>query len=620
MGNIDLTTSADSPEKITSILDLIKREAQKTPHAAAIVAPGRPSLTYQGLLEHIEATVAALNGLGIGRNDRVAIVLPNGPEMAVSFLAVSACATSAPLNQAYRTNEYDFYLKDLNAKALLIPKDVESPARVVAKAQHIPIIELSFVFNKPAGTFKLEGDTISDSVNDGFAQVNDTALVLHTSGTTSRPKIVPLTQANLCISAGNIAESLALTGKDRCLNVMPLFHIHGLIGAVLSTLAVGGSVVCAPGFYGTEFFGWLSEFQPTWFTAVPTMHQAILSQAMSQADIIEKCSLRFIRSCSSPLPPSVFEDLENTFKVPTIESYGMTEASHQMASNPLPPGIRKIGSVGLPAGMDVGIMDEGGNFVLEGVIDEIVIRGANVTLGYENNPAANESSYTKGWFRTGDQGYMDADGYLFLTGRIKEIINRGGEKIAPREVDEALMTHPAVAQAVTFAVPHPTIGEDVVAAVILRENVTATEKEIREHTFSKIADFKVPSKLIVVDDIPKGPTGKLQRIGLAEKLAAKLETAFLAPRNEIEEALAGIWIEVLKTNQVGVFDNFFYLGGDSILAVKTVSRIRDAFGIEFPLGRIFREPTVAEQATVIGNILLDEIGTLSEEEAKDLNK
>ena len=316
----------------------------------------------------------------------------------------------------------------------------------------------------------------------------------------------------------------------------------------------------------------------------------------------------------------MFDELESAFKIPVIEAYGMTEAAHQMAGNPLPPGKRKVGSVGLPTGMEIGVMDDTGRFVLEGVIGEIVIRGANVTPGYENNPEANESSFLDGWFRTGDQGYMDADGYLFLTGRIKEIINRGGEKIAPREVDEALMTHPAVAQAVTFAVPHPTIGEDVAAAIILREEGTATEKDLRECAFSKLADFKVPSKLIFVDEIPKGPTGKLQRIGLGEKLAAKLKTDFAAPRNEIEEALVGIWKEVLNRGQVGIYDNYFYLGGDSLLAVKTVSRIRDAFGIEFPLGGIFRGPTVAEQAAVIGDILLDEISALSEEAARDLNK
>ena len=254
MGNFDLTASADGAEKTTGIFDLIKKQAQKTPDALAIAAPGRPPMTYGGLLEQIKTVVAVLNATGISKNERVAIVLPNGPEMAVCFLAVSACAASAPLNPAYRANEYDFYLKDLNAKALIVQKGVESPARDIADAQNIPILELSFKPGETAGSFKLEGRRISEPIPDGGARQGDTALVLHTSGTTSRPKIVPLTQNNLCVSAKNIAESLSLTGEDRCLNVMPLFHIHGLIGAVLSTLFAGGSVVCSPGFSGPDFF------------------------------------------------------------------------------------------------------------------------------------------------------------------------------------------------------------------------------------------------------------------------------------------------------------------------------------------------------------------------------
>lgn len=620
MGGADLRGQDSGSGTDNSIFDILAQQAQKAPDAEAITAPDRPSMSYRGLFEHIEATIGVLNALGIGRKDRVALVLPNGPEMAVSFLAVSACATSAPLNPAYRANEFDFYLDDLDAKALIVQKDAESPARAVAEARHIPILEIFFTPNDPAGFFKIEGGAISDPINQEMPRNEDTSLVLHTSGTTSRPKIVPLTQKNLCISARNIADSLALTPSDKCLNVMPLFHIHGLVGALLATLYSGGSVVCSPGFSDADFFQWISKFQPTWFTAVPTMHQAVLSHSKANQDIIESCSLRFIRSCSSPLPPNVFSDLEGVFKIPVIESYGMTEAAHQMASNPLPPGKRKIGSVGLPAGMEIGIMDDADQFVLEGGIGEIVIKGANVTPGYENNPAANESSFKDGWFRTGDQGYMDADGYLFLTGRIKEIINRGGEKIAPREVDEVLMAHPAVSQAVTFAVAHPTIGEDVAAAVVLVENAETTEKGLREHAFSQLADFKVPSKLIIVDNIPKGPTGKLQRIGLEEKFTAQLKTDFVAPRDEIEEVMVGIWKKVLKLDQVGIFDNFFYLGGDSLLAVKIVSRIRDAFSIDFPLGGIFREPTIAEQASTIGEILLDEISTLSDEEARNIDK
>jgi acyl-CoA synthetase (AMP-forming)/AMP-acid ligase II len=562
--------------------------------------------------------VATLNAIGMGRNDRVAIVLPNGPEMATAFLAVAAGATSAPLNPAYHANEFDFYLSDLNAKALIIQSGMDSPAIAVAQTRGIPIIELSPVLEAEAGIFTVKGDKHSRAARNGFAQPHDVALVLHTSGTTSRPKIVPLTQANLCTSAHNIRMAFELIDRDRCLNVMPLFHIHGLIAAILSSLVSGASVVCTPGFDASKFFGWLEEFRPSWYTAVPTMHQAILERVASNRDIIARCPLRFIRSCSASLPLKVMTQLESVFNAPAIESYGMTEAAHQMTSNPLPPRQRKPGSVGVATGPKVAIMDEAGNLLPTGEIGEIVIRGANVTRGYESNPEANENAFTNGWFRTGDQGLMDDDGYLFITGRLKEIINRGGEKIAPREVDEALMDHPAVAQAVTFAVPHATLGEDVAAAVVLRENALATEREIRELAFARLADYKVPSQVVLVDEIPKGPTGKLQRIGLAEKLAAQLKGKFVAPRDPVEDALAGIWTEVLGIEPVGVCDNFFALGGDSLLATQLISRVRAAFRVELPLGTIFREPTVAEQALVIEDMLLKEIEELTEEEAQRL--
>jgi oxalate---CoA ligase len=306
---------------------------------------------------------------------------------------------------------------------------------------------------------------------------------------------------------------------------VPLFHIHGLIAAVLSSLAAGASVICTSGFNALKFFAWLDEEKPSWYTAVPTMHQAILARAPRNGDIIARSKLRFIRSSSSSLPPQVLRELEDTFGVPVIESYGMTEASHQMASNPLPPGARRPGSVGLAAGPEVRIMDEAGRLLPPGEIGEVVIRGPNVTKGYENNPTANANAFANGWFRTGDQGVLDDEGYLTLTGRLKELINRGGEKISPREVDEILMDHPAVAQAVTFALPHDKLGEEVAAVVVVREGKEVGERELRDFCAKRLADFKVPRKVVFLAEIPKGATGKLQRIGLAEKLGLAKSTA-----------------------------------------------------------------------------------------------
>ncbi|MDG2377269.1 MAG: acyl--CoA ligase, partial [Woeseiaceae bacterium] len=486
----------------------------------AIAGLDRPVLTYSVLRALVSQTAAALNGLGFGRNDRVAIVLPNGPQMATVFVAASACTTIAPLNPAYKKDEYDFYLADLDARALIVEKGSDSPAVQSAFEQDIAVLEIDADPDDPAGAFTFVGAQADATADPSImAGPEDTALVLHTSGTTSHPKIVPLSHANVCASAANIQETLCLDTDDICLNVMPLFHIHGLMAAILATLGKGSSVWCSTGFDALRFFSWLQEANPTWYTAVPTMHQAILARAKRNADIVAGTRLRFIRSSSSSLPTQVLHELEDTFGVPVVEAYAMTEASHQMTCNQLPPGMRKPGTVGCAAGPEVAVMHVTKSELLaKGETGEVVIRGENVTIGYENNPDANAACFVDGWFRTGDQGVMDEDGYLTITGRLKEIINRGGEKISPREVDDVLMDHSAVQQVVTFAMPHKSLGEEVAAVVVLREGESADEASIRSFAAERLASFKVPRKVLIMDDIPKGATGKLQRIGLAEKL------------------------------------------------------------------------------------------------------
>ena len=500
-----------------TIPELLKHGAET---ATALSAPGGVPLTYGGLRALLASTRATLNAFGLGLNDRVAIVLDNGPEMAAAFLSIGACATAAPLNPAYRADEFEFYLTDLRAKLLIVAQDKASPATDVAARLGVPVARLVPHPERGAGSFTLDVPAATAKATNGSraAKPDDIALVLHTSGTTSRPKMVPLAQKNVCTSAHSIRATLALTAHDRALCVMPLFHIHGLIASLLAPLSAGGAVWCSPGFNALKFFGWMAEVQPTWYTAVPTMHQTILARASKNLAVVKAHRLRFIRSSSSALPTTVIAALEEQFGVPVIEAYGMTEAAHQMASNPLPPAPRKPGTVGLAAGPEVRVVDERGQTAGPGVKGEIVIRGPNVMAEYENNPAANADSFLQGWFRTGDQGTMDADGYLAITGRLKEIINRGGEKISPREVDEIIMEHPAVHQCVTFGVPHEMLGEDVAAAIVLKEGATADDKELRAFAAVRLADFKVPKKILILKEIPVGATGKLQRIGLAQKL------------------------------------------------------------------------------------------------------
>jgi acyl-CoA synthetase (AMP-forming)/AMP-acid ligase II len=490
--------------------------------AQAIGAPDRAWLSYGELRVLAENVAASLHGAGIGRGDRVAIVLPNGPEMATAFITIAQSAVTAPLNPAYREDEFAFYIEDLNAKAIVLMENDEGPASAAAQRLGVKVLRLSSEPTDPAGQFTLQSDS-TGSCDPSAPEAGDVALILHTSGTTSRPKIVPLLQSNVAASAQNIATSLDLSADDRCMNVMPLFHIHGLLAAVSATLSQGGQVWCAPGFDALRFFGWLRDANPTWYTAVPTMHQAILSRAGRNADVIEGARLRFLRSSSASLPGPVMEKLFEIFGVPVIEGYGMTEAAHQMCSNPLKAGAQKPGAVGVPAGPEVRIAHEiEPKLIGDDAIGEVVISGPNVTPGYESNPEANAKNFFevegKRWFRTGDQGTFDADGYLTLTGRLKEIINRGGEKVSPLEVDGVLSAHPAIAQVVTFALPHPKLGEEVAAAVVLREGENVSERDIRNFAAERLADFKVPRKVIILDEIPKGATGKMQRIGLAEKL------------------------------------------------------------------------------------------------------
>jgi acyl-CoA synthetase (AMP-forming)/AMP-acid ligase II len=603
---MNLTPSAQGGQKTdASVAALLAGQAAAAPDNPAIAAPGRRSLGYGRLYEHVCSVVSALRVSGIGPNDRIAVVLPNGPEMATAFVACSAAAACAPLNPGYSRTEFDFYLRDLRATAVLVLENSQSPVVAVAQEQRLPLLTLAPCWEAEAGLFKLTRPGLAwpsqpaIAATNQFTAANDTALLLHTSGTTSQPKLVPLSHANLCASAASIRGTLELQPLDRCLNVMPLFHIHGLIAGLLASLAGGGTVVCTPGFDASRFHEWLRECRPTWYTAVPTIHQAIVGLAAEQRGAFAGVGLRFIRSSSAALPPRTMQDLESIFQAPVVESYGMTEASHQMCSNPLPPAGRKPGSVGLPAGPEVAVVDAAGDVLPPGSIGEVVIRGPGVTAGYENNPAANETAFLRGWFRTGDQGRLDAEGYLFLTGRLKELINRGGEKISPREVDEALLEHPAVARAVAFAVPHARLGEDLAAAVVLKPDATATPRQLREFALSSLAQHKVPSQIIVLDEIPKGPTGKLQRIGLHEKLADKLRAPFFAPRDPGERTLAGMWSSVLGGVKVGIHDNFFALGGDSLLAATVAMRVRAAFGLQIDVTTIFREPTVAALATYL---------------------
>jgi len=472
------------------------------------------AITYHELADQVDVLAAYLTDVGLREGDRISIALPNCLEVIASFLAASTVGTAAPLNPSYTRDEFKFYLEDTSARVLIVPKDNSDEARSAVTDGKILIIESS-IDGSGRVRFASEGKLHSSA----SATTNDNiALILHTSGTTSRPKRVPLSHANLLRSARNVANTYQLTDEDVSLCVMPLFHVHGLVASTLATFATGGTVVVPPKFNPLSFWSMVRDHRATWYSAVPTIHQVLLSRARgARPSGAER--LRFIRSCSAALAPQVMTDLESTFGVPVLEAYGMTEAAHQMASNPLPPAERKPGSVGRGTAVEIAILDEAGNLLPSGATGEVSIKGPNVFGGYEGNAEANAESFSNGWFRTGDQGTLDHDGYLTLVGRIKELINRGGEKISPREIDEALLRHPAVAEACCFGIPDRVYGEGVAAAVVLKE--AATEKELIAHCRSSLSDFKCPTTIYILDSIPRTATGKIQRRNVAAAITAQ---------------------------------------------------------------------------------------------------
>jgi len=567
------------------------------PGRSAILAPDHPPLTYGALWSRVEAAVRGLRGLGIGGGDRVAVVLPNGPESAVAMVAVATAAVCVPLNPGFTADECHRYFADLRITALLTRRDMCSAGRGAAHALGIPVIDL---LPQPGDgrAVSLLGSQTRGAVDDEPARrPEDDAFILLTSGTTSRPKMVPLTHASVCLSAHNAGTILALQPRDRLLNVLPLFHAHGLISGLLAALAAGSSVVCAPSFAPDAFFAWLRAFRPTWYTAVPSIHRALLSAAACSRRSAGRCSLRIIRSASASLPHGVLGELECLFGVPVIETYGMTEAASQIAANPMHR--RKLGSVGRPAGAEIAIIDSVGRHLAVGQRGEIALRGPTITRGYDNDSAATRSAFQDGWFLTGDLGYLDADGYLFIVGRIKDVIKRGGQQVAPAEVEEALLSHPDVVEAAAFSVPHRRLGEDVAAAVVLRPHASIGAEELRKFAGERLARFKVPGPIRIVPEIPKSPAGKIQREALGAALSLTgpapggCEGTLSRPRTDLERRIAKIWAQLLERDEISLEADVFALGADSLMVTQMLSRLRQRLGADLSFRDIFDAPTVA---------------------------
>lgn len=571
--------------------------ARTAPAQVAILAPGRFPLTYADLRTRINQAVCELRRLGIEPTDRVAVVAPRGADTAMALVAVATAAVCIPVNPDFTPDELQRYFSDLKLAALVTRPDIGSASRDAARALGIPVIDL-VARSDGIGDFELVGSPPGPGIAETATRGEADAFILLTSGTAARPKMVPLTHASVCLSAYNAAAVLALQPADRLLNVLPLFHAHGLISGLLTALAAGSSVILTTGFDASSFFGLLRDLQPTWYTAVPTIHRALLAAAEHDAQKAGPSSLRLIRSASASLAPATLRGLEALFGVPVIETYGMTEAASQIAANPRE--LRKSGSVGRPAGPEIAIMDGEGRLLPSGEHGEIVLRGPTMTRRYYNDADATAAAFRDGWFRTGDLGYLDTDGYLFIVGRIKDVINRGGQKVSPLEVEETLLSHPQVREAGAFAIPHKRLGENVAAVVVLRPGGNATPHQLRQFARKRLAAYKVPGVIEFVPEIPKGASGKIKRSALAGLLSSAPERSDneqgSLPRSALEARLADLWAELLELDRIGIDRDVFALGADSLAVTQMLSRLRQQLGVDLSFQDIFDAPTVAALA------------------------
>ena len=598
---------------MSMIYAVIQEQAQRLPEGVALTAPTGVSLSYHRLDFLLRSTLLRFKELGIGPHCRVAVVMPRGPEAVVFSLAAMAGAVCLPLNPD--CHEYEFRTRLVRLMADCVLTWTEAPAALLSTAQALglPVVRAELSRSGEAGEIQIvdTDSLILPKSHAGSAVAG--GVVMLTSGTTGEPKRVPLTEDNLCTSAGHIRRWMDLGPGDRFLCVAPPYHIVG-ITLVLASLSAASCTFCAPGLDATRFFSWMEQFRPTWFWAAPAILRELLPLARRHRHIVDSCPLRFIRVGAASLPPEVLREAEETFRAPVIENYGMTEAAPQITCNPLPPGERKPGSAGLPAGPAVRIVSERGESAAAGVIGEIVVRGANITSGYENDPEGNAAAFRDGWFHTGDVGYCDPEGYLFVTGRRKEMIKRGGESIFPREVEEVLLRHPAIADAVVFGMPHPRLQEDVVAAIVPHQGASVTEAELRAYARASLLDTKVPSRIVTVSQIPRTAAGKVSRVGMAERLGITPEighpvpTVTAQPSTPLQEKLGDIWRQLLGVERIGLDDDFFQHGGGSLLFAVLCQRIEQAFGpkaSQVAASEFRGVPTVRTLARVVEDLVRD---------------
>ncbi len=579
-----------------------------TPDSVALYSPDKKEISFGDLSTLIKSNISSLKNHGCDDSDRIAIAISDGIEMASVCLSVMYFSTCVPLNTNLTKPEYDELLTILRIGILITDKNEAHPIVKAASQLSIPIIKLVIKDPLLAGSYsfeKISGDHNKNSSNKNLRTEKDSALILLTSGSTSKPKIVPITYKNINASTNNLVKSLKLTSQDICLNMMPMFHVGALIDLLIAPLSVGGSVICTSSISSDIFFNSLNKFSPSWYQGVPTMIRNIIDCISDNPSKIDNHSLRFIRSVSSPLDQQLKQRCEQYFNIPVIEIYGMTETTGLITSNPLPPAIRKAESVGTSVGTDVLIIDEAGNPANPGYKGEILVRGKNVTNGYEGLPDNKHSYFIDDWFRTGDQGYLDEEGYLYITGRIKEIINRGGEKISPKEIDDVILTHPKVHEAACFSISHHSLGEDIAIAIVINKDQKLNQKELIDYLKPRLAEFKIPRKIYFIDALPKGTTGKTLRKSLSEKYSDNNRDKINRLANPVNSPmitrLIKLWENILKVSPIQIDDNFFDLGGDSLKAATFISEFEKQSGLHIEISALLEAQTIYEFSNYLEN-------------------
>jgi len=584
----------------------IRYHAETQPDHPAVVSSGLAPLSYRELQYQISAVRASLREAGFGRSARIAVAIPNGPQAALAIVAVSCSAVSVPLNPGQTFHEMERCLTALRPDAVLFMKDSESAPRRAAEAKGVTVIEIAQAQDGALGINIIEPPARNAAPDEpDEPEPEAPAFIFQTSGTSAEPKLIPFSQRNMLAAAARLRAWFHLTPQDRCLSVSPLFYSHGLKVTIFTPLLTGGTVAFPPDASKFDYSEWFENLKPTWFSAGPTLHRLILDQTKSRPNLNAGHSLRFILSGGAPLPRDVLEGLQHALDVPVVEHYGSSEAA-QIAANLPPPGRSKPGTCGIPWPGTVIIVGEDGRQLPPGQQGEVLVGGPTLVSGYLDAPELNRACFLNGWFKSGDIGSIDEDGFLTLHGRKNDLINRGGEKISPVEIDDVLLRHPAIAEAAAFSVPHARLGEDVAAAIVLRPGMTVTQVELRRYLRDHVASFKVPRRIVIRDQLPKGATGKVLRRRLtdsfqdtpaaANQIAASHAVEDQSVNRQLVMQLTALWERLLEIAPISLDDDFFEKGGDSLLAMEMLAELEVITGETVPASVLLDTSTIRQLA------------------------